>query len=187
MHHAYVTLNLCACCFFFLETPLPPACLTWITRPYPSGLTLDITAIQKTLLSHRPVFDLLLGLMALQLSSSHLGPLCVVTFGHMTAAPPGHKKMSVESKSASDPVVSDSVTPQTVALQAPLSMGFPRREYWHGLPFLYRMLIFLSPSSLSFFCSCGFELTLVLILYCKQLCSHLPSLLYCFQICFCIL
>ena len=142
MHHAYVTLNLCACCLFFLETPLPPACLTWITRPYPSGLTLDITAIQKTLLSHRPVFDLLLALMAFQLSSSHLGPLCVVTFGHMTAAPPGHKKMSVESKSASDPVVSDSVTPRTVALQVPLSMGFPRWEYWHGLHFLLQIGIF---------------------------------------------
>ena len=25
--------------------------------------------------------------------------------------------------------------PQTVALQAPLSMGFSRREYWSGLPF----------------------------------------------------
>ena len=23
----------------------------------------------------------------------------------------------------------------TIALQAPLSMGFPRREYWSGLPF----------------------------------------------------
>ena len=33
-------------------------------------------------------------------------------------------------------VVSDSfVTPQTVAHQAPLSMGFPRREYWSELPF----------------------------------------------------
>ena len=33
-------------------------------------------------------------------------------------------------------VVSDSLaTPQTVAHQAPLSMGFPRREYWSGLPF----------------------------------------------------
>ena len=32
-------------------------------------------------------------------------------------------------------VVSDSfVTPQTVAHQAPLSMGFPRQEYWSGLP-----------------------------------------------------
>ena len=32
-------------------------------------------------------------------------------------------------------VVSDSVTPWTLALQAPLSMGFPRQEYWSGLPF----------------------------------------------------
>ena len=27
------------------------------------------------------------------------------------------------------------VTPWTVALQAPLSLGFSRQEYWHGLPF----------------------------------------------------
>ena len=27
------------------------------------------------------------------------------------------------------------VTPQTVACQAPLCMGFPRQEYWRGLPF----------------------------------------------------
>ena len=27
-------------------------------------------------------------------------------------------------------------TPWTVAHQAPLSMGFSRREYWSGLPFL---------------------------------------------------
>jgi len=27
------------------------------------------------------------------------------------------------------------VTPWTVALPAPLSMGFPRQEYWSGLPF----------------------------------------------------
>ena len=26
-------------------------------------------------------------------------------------------------------------TPRTIACQAPLSMGFPRREYWSGLPF----------------------------------------------------
>ena len=33
-------------------------------------------------------------------------------------------------------VVSDSfVTPWTVAHQAPLSIGFPRQEYWSGLPF----------------------------------------------------
>ena len=30
--------------------------------------------------------------------------------------------------------MSDSVTPGTVACQAPLSMGFPRQEYWSGLP-----------------------------------------------------
>ena len=27
------------------------------------------------------------------------------------------------------------VTPWTVAHQAPLSLGFPRQEYWSGLPF----------------------------------------------------
>ena len=32
-------------------------------------------------------------------------------------------------------VMWDSVTPWTVALQASLSMGFPRQEYWSGLPF----------------------------------------------------
>ena len=31
-------------------------------------------------------------------------------------------------------VVSDSVTPQTIARQAPLSMEFSRQEYWSGLP-----------------------------------------------------
>ena len=29
----------------------------------------------------------------------------------------------------------DSVTPWTIASQAPLSVGFPRQEYWSGLPF----------------------------------------------------
>ena len=28
------------------------------------------------------------------------------------------------------------VIPWTVACQAPLSVGFPRQEYWSGLPFL---------------------------------------------------
>ena len=32
-------------------------------------------------------------------------------------------------------VTSDSVNSWTIALQAPLSMGFPRPEYWSGLPF----------------------------------------------------
>ena len=31
--------------------------------------------------------------------------------------------------------MSDSVTPRTVARQAPLSVGFFRQEYWSGLPF----------------------------------------------------
>ena len=31
--------------------------------------------------------------------------------------------------------MSDLVTPWTVVLQAPLSMGFSRQEYWRGLPF----------------------------------------------------
>ena len=38
--------------------------------------------------------------------------------------------------SVSCSVVSDSATSWTVAHQAPLSMGFPRQEYWIGLPFL---------------------------------------------------
>ena len=33
-------------------------------------------------------------------------------------------------------VLSDSIaTPWTVAYHAPLFMGFPRQEYWSGLPF----------------------------------------------------
>ena len=37
------------------------------------------------------------------------------------------------SESISHSVVSDSATPWTVALQAPLSMGFSRKKYWSGL------------------------------------------------------
>ena len=40
-----------------------------------------------------------------------------------------------ESEHVSHLVVSDSAAPWTVALQAPLSMGFPRQEFWSGLPF----------------------------------------------------
>ena len=32
-------------------------------------------------------------------------------------------------------VMCNSVTPWTVALQAPLSMGFSKQEHWSGLPF----------------------------------------------------
>ena len=37
--------------------------------------------------------------------------------------------------SVSRTVMSDSVTPWTVALQALSFMGFSRQEYWSGLPF----------------------------------------------------
>ena len=33
-------------------------------------------------------------------------------------------------------LVTHFVTPWTIAHQAPLSLGFPRQEYWTGLPFL---------------------------------------------------
>ena len=41
----------------------------------------------------------------------------------------------LKSESVSHSVMSNSATPSTVAHQAPLSMGFPRQEYWSGLPF----------------------------------------------------
>ena len=47
------------------------------------------------------------------------------------------KHLSIsESESVSRSVISDSVTPWTVALQAPLSMEFSRQKYQHWLPFL---------------------------------------------------
>ena len=44
------------------------------------------------------------------------------------------RKATRKNESVSCSVVSDSVTPRTVACQAPLCMG-SRREYWSGLPF----------------------------------------------------
>ena len=46
---------------------------------------------------------------------------------------PGEVKKWSQMKSLSR--VWLSVTPWTVAYQAPLSMGFSRQEYWNGLPF----------------------------------------------------
>ena len=44
--------------------------------------------------------------------------------------------VSIQSLLFNCSVVSDSfATPWIVACQAPLSMGFPRQEYWGGLPF----------------------------------------------------
>ena len=52
--------------------------------------------------------------------------------------------------------MSNSMTSWTVALQAPLSMGFSRQEYWSGLPFPSPMLVVLKllisePKGLSFY------------------------------------
>ena len=47
-----------------------------------------------------------------------------------------HLKASFcESESVSHSVESDSLDCWTVACRAPLSMGFPRQEYWSGLQF----------------------------------------------------
>ena len=43
--------------------------------------------------------------------------------------------ISYEREGVSCSVLSDSVTPRTVAHEAPLSIGFSRQEYWSGLPF----------------------------------------------------
>jgi len=49
---------------------------------------------------------------------------------------PSPRSTSVQGFLFSCSVVSDCfATPQTVALQAHLSMRFPRQEYWSGLPF----------------------------------------------------
>ena len=46
------------------------------------------------------------------------------------------------------------VTPWTVACQAPLSLGFPRQEYWSVLPFSSSSDILVLPkNSLEFFCN----------------------------------
>ena len=42
------------------------------------------------------------------------------------------------------------VIPQTVAHQAPLSVGFSRQEYWNGLPFLLQGIFPTQGSNLHF-------------------------------------
>ena len=44
-------------------------------------------------------------------------------------------RMTVMKSHACSVVCKSLWTPWTVAHQAPLSMGFPRQEYWSGLPF----------------------------------------------------
>ena len=66
--------------------------------------------------------------------------------------------------------VSDSfATPQTVAHQAILSMGFPRQEYWQGLPFPFPGV----------FLTQGLNPCLLSLLHCRQILyslSHQESL-----------
>ena len=53
-------------------------------------------------------------------------------------------------------------TPRTIACQAPLSMGFPRQEYWSGLPF----------PPLRYLSNPGIE-SWVGLLHCRQVLYHL--------------
>ena len=46
-----------------------------------------------------------------------------------------HGKVTADGMCVSFAVVPNFVTPWTTARQAPLSMGFPRQEYWNDLPF----------------------------------------------------
>ena len=68
------------------------------------------------------------------------------------------------------------VTPWTVARQAPLSLGFPRQNYWSGLPV---------PSPYSFiFNDCIYHLCIILYLFTYFLsCRWLPVYCYCVRMC----
>ena len=46
-------------------------------------------------------------------------------------------------------VVSDSMTPWTVARKAPLSMKFSRQEHWSGLPFPTPIYVFIPQKSIA--------------------------------------
>ena len=48
------------------------------------------------------------------------------------------KQKEKESESEVSQSVRFFATPWTVARQAPPSMGFPRQEYWSGLPFPFQ-------------------------------------------------
>ena len=57
---------------------------------------------------------------------------------------PAVQEMQVQSLGQEDPLEKEMAThsgiltweiPWSIAHQAPLSMGFPRQEYWHGQPF----------------------------------------------------
>ena len=76
------------------------------------------------------IWHILLSVTPLQMSLSYI-VLCFVTYflKHL------YRKIIIDSCCL---VVKSSQlfeTPETIAYQAPLSMGFPREEYWSGLPF----------------------------------------------------
>ena len=87
--------------------------------------------------------------MQLGLLPPHLGPSPGFSPGHPTASSRNspsalslgflfyikHRPEVSILKCISHSVVFDSVTPQTVAHQAPLFVGFPRQEYWSDFPF----------------------------------------------------
>ena len=62
--------------------------------------------------------------------------LCVCVCAHVFRQP-GYITVCVYvcTRVLSPSVVSGSATPWIIACQTPLSMGFPREEYWSGLPF----------------------------------------------------
>ena len=62
--------------------------------------------------------------------------LCVCVCAHIFRQP-GYITVCVYvcTRVLSPSVVSGSATPWIIACQTPLSMGFPREEYWSGLPF----------------------------------------------------
>ena len=69
-----------------------------------------------------------------KLESSLLGEMSITSVGRWHH--PYGRKQRGTMVCVSHYVVSNSfVTPWTVAVQAPLSMGFPRQEYWNGLSF----------------------------------------------------
>ena len=65
------------------------------------------------------------------------------------------EEITIETGKVDQSVVSDSVTPWTVAYHTPPPMGLFRQEYWSGLPFLratkphlYRSFLLLVPEKL---------------------------------------
>ena len=76
------------------------------------------------------------GLLACGLISSTLSPaVCKTRTARQSWTIPGDLWLKDSISMRACLVVSDYATPWTVTRQVPLSMGFPKREYWSGLPF----------------------------------------------------